>query len=109
LALHRIESARVSTLDFERPRDFDLEAYEREGRFGFGHGQRVRLSFRIDSYYASSILEETPLSEDQVLKPIDDDTVQVTATVVDSAHLDWWLRGFGDAASHIRKRRIKST
>jgi hypothetical protein len=36
-----------------------------------------------------------------------DDAYQITATVVDSEMLDWWLLGFGDAISKIVK--IKST
>ena len=39
VALHRILSAEVSTLSFERPGDFDLKRYDDEGRFGF-----VRIS-----------------------------------------------------------------
>lgn len=106
LAIHRILSARGSTLGFDRPADFDLKQYEEDGHFGFGHGQRVRLSFRIDHDYGA-ILRETPLSLDQKLKTLDDDWLQVSATVVNSGHLDWWLRAFGDKVSHIRKRRIR--
>jgi predicted DNA-binding transcriptional regulator YafY len=39
LALHRIGKAEVSTLAFERPRGFDLQKYDADGRFGFGEGQ----------------------------------------------------------------------
>lgn len=105
LALHRILTAEASTLGFERPADFDLKKHEEEGRFGFGHGQRVRLAFRIHRDYGV-MLRETPLSTDQKLKKIDDDWLQVSATVVNSGHLDWWLRAFGDKVSHISKRRI---
>src|SRR5205823_14864950 len=31
LALHRIESARATTLSFDRPKDFDLEKYDADG------------------------------------------------------------------------------
>ena len=48
LALHRILSARASTLTFERPKDFDLKQYDDNGRFGYGDGKRIRLSFRIE-------------------------------------------------------------
>ena len=107
LAMHRILSARGSTLGFDRPADFDLKQYEEDGHFGFGHGQRVHLSFRIDHDYGA-MLRETPLSLDQKLKMLDDGWLQVSATVVNSGHLDWWLRAFGDKVSHIRKRRIAS-
>lgn len=45
LALHRILSAERSTLTFDRPKDFDLKKYDDDGRFGFGEGERVRLTF----------------------------------------------------------------
>lgn len=32
---------------------------------------------------------------------------EITATVVDSDMLDWWLRGFGDAVTRVAKRKIK--
>jgi len=30
----------------------------------------------------------------------------VTATVVDSEHLTWWLRGFGDNVRTVRRRKL---
>ena len=44
LALHRIRKAQVSTLSFERPKEFDLAQYDGDGRFGFGYGEKVHLS-----------------------------------------------------------------
>ena len=32
--------------------------------------------------------------------------LEITATVVDSAMLDWWLRGFGGAATDIHKQAL---
>ncbi|GMV68849.1 MAG: hypothetical protein AMXMBFR76_12880 [Pseudomonadota bacterium] len=106
LALHRILSAEPSTLSFDRPKDFDLKKYDDDGRFGFGEGERVRLTFRIDRDAGSHLLE-TPLSSDQQVTERDGDTLEITATVVDSAMLEWWLRGFGDSVSAIRKRCVR--
>ena len=100
LALHRIKKAQASTLSFERPASFDLEKYDADGRFGFGEGQRVRLAFQIEKE-AGFHLTETPLSHDQTVLALDDKWLQITATVVDSAMLQWWLRGFGAAVQHI--------
>jgi predicted DNA-binding transcriptional regulator YafY len=101
LALHRMKSAKASTLDFKRPEDFDLEKYDNDGRFGFGEGQRIQLSFKI-SHKAGAHLLETPLSHDQQVKKLEQD-YQITAIVVDTEQLTWWLRGFGDAVSDISK------
>ena len=105
LALHRIRKAQASTHGFERPKDFDLAQYAADGRFGFGQGQQVRLSFQIDAQ-AGFHLRETPLSPDQQVKELKNGWLQVTATVVDSAMLDWWLRGFGEAVQDICKRPL---
>jgi hypothetical protein len=37
-----------------------------------------------------------------------DGTLEITATVVDSAMLEWWLRGFGKAVNSVSKTRPNS-
>lgn len=100
LAIHRILSASVSTLSFNRPKDFDLKRYDDDGRFGFGKGERIHLSFHI-TRSAGLQLQETPLSVDQKIEELDDGWLKVTATVVDSMVLRRWLRGFGDVVTNI--------
>jgi predicted DNA-binding transcriptional regulator YafY len=104
LALHRILSAQASKFTFERPKDFDLEQYDNDGRFGFGEGKRIKLTFRIQKEAGYHLLE-SPLSEDQQVLVLDD-AYEITATVVDSAMLDWWLRGFGDALYSVEKNGL---
>ena len=94
-------------MSFERPKEFDLAQYDADGRFGFGYGEKVRLTFEIETE-AGFHLTETPLSRDQDVLPLEDDWMQITATVVDSAMLQWWLRGFGEAVRNIRKTAVKS-
>lgn len=104
LALHRILTASASTLTFERPKDFDLKQYDDDGRFGYGDGQRVRLSFRIEKEAGMHLLESL-LSADQTVVELEDG-YEITATVVDSAMLEWWLRGFGESVNGIRKNPL---
>ena len=101
LALHRFISAQASTLTFERPKDFDLKQFDDDGRFGYGDGTQIRLSFRIEKGAGLHIVE-CPLSADQQVVELDD-AYEITATVVDSDMLDWWLRGFGAAVSDIAR------
>ena len=101
LALHRILSAETSTITFERPKEFDLQKYDADGNFGFGDGKRIRLSFRIDKSAGYHLLE-SPLSADQTVKELEHQYA-ISATVVDSAQLEWWLNGFGDQVSNIRR------
>jgi predicted DNA-binding transcriptional regulator YafY len=102
LALHRIRAARVSDFTFKHPREFNLRKYDADGKFGFGEGVRIRLTFCIDRHAGAHLLE-TPLSADQTVREADDETLEITATVVDSAMLEWWLRGFGENVWAVRR------
>lgn len=104
LALHRIHSAQASTLTFERPKDSDLEKYDNDGRFGFGEGKRIKLTFRIIKEAGYHVLE-SPLSEDQQVKELED-AYEISATVVDTAQLEWWLRGFGSQVKNLQRQSI---
>lgn len=105
LAIHRIRTAKASTTTFEGPKDFDLEQYDNNGQFGFGNGKKIKLTIKI-SHGAGWHLKETPLSTDQTIEKLDDDWLRITATVVDTAQLDWWLRGFGDGIDGIFKESL---
>ena len=104
LAIHRIQAAEGSTLTFKRPKGFDLKQYEDEGRFGFGEGKKIRLTFRIKKEHGHFLLE-SGLSKDQTVKDVGD-AYEISATVVDSEMLEWWLRGFGDSATNVRRRKL---
>lgn len=100
LALHRFISAQASTLTFERPRDFNLKQFEEDGRFGFGDGTKIRLSFRVTKAAGLHIVE-CPLSLDQQVVELDD-AYEITATVVESDMLDRWFLGFGEDVKDIK-------
>jgi len=102
LALHRITSARVLERTFERPKDFDLRKYDDDGRFSFGEGERIKITFRIDKAAGYHLLE-SPLSADQQVKELDD-AYEITATVVDSEWLWRWVRGFGELVTVIDQK-----
>lgn len=93
LALHRMNAAKDTGLSFERPSDFDLQRYDNDGRFGFGHGKAIELVFRLP-VAAGLHLTESPLSDDQQVRELGDQ-YEFRATVVESEQLRWWLRGFG--------------
>jgi predicted DNA-binding transcriptional regulator YafY len=104
VAIHRVRLAALSTFNFERPKDFDLEQYDADGRFGFGEGKHCWIKFCIkktDGYF----LRETPLSKDQELVEFDD-YFQVFATVIDSLYLQKWLNSFGDDVWSVEKQVV---
>lgn len=102
LALHRILAAQSSTLTFERPSNFDLKKYDEDGRFGFGEGEKIRLTFYIERNVGLHLLE-SPLSKDQQVSEVEGGKLKISATVVDSSMLEWWLRGFGDAVEQVQR------
>lgn len=64
----------------------------------------IRLSFNIEKEAGFHLLE-SPLSEDQQVVELDN-SYQITATVVDSAMLEWWLRGFGEDICSVKRENI---
>lgn len=106
LALHRIQSAEA-THTFTRPKDFDLKKYDDDRRFGYGDGKKIKLSFRIEKEAGLHLLE-SPLSLDQQVRELEAD-YEITATVVESDMLEWWLRGFGDAVQNVSRRPVTET
>lgn len=61
----------------------------------------IRLEARFTKE-AVTHLYETPLSEDQVIKEDGDDHLIVSATVRDTAQLEWWLLGYSERAKTQR-------
>jgi len=93
LALHRILSAENTPHHFERPKDFDLNQYQADGRFAFGNGQTTRLHFKIKKSAGLHLLESR-LSKDQIVIE-HADHYEITATVVNSILLKRWILSFG--------------
>jgi predicted DNA-binding transcriptional regulator YafY len=103
LALHRINTATDCGLSFERP-DFDLAAYDGEGHFAVGNGERIRLQFEIDKAPGKHLLEST-LAEDQFVIE-GPDSYTITATVQQTLLLDRWLNSFGAGIRNISKTPV---
>jgi hypothetical protein len=100
LAQHRILSAEMSTLTFDRLKEFDLKKYDDDGRFGFGNGEKIRLTFRIERA-AGLLLLETPLSSEQSNWMTGGWKSPPRWWI--AAMLEWWLRGFADAVTNMQK------
>lgn len=94
-ALHRFQSAGRTYESAKRPKSFKLAQYVDEGALQFGNGQVLKLAARIDERLAKH-LTETPLSANQKIKPIDGG-FELSASVVDSWQLHWWVLSQGGA------------
>lgn len=106
IALHRIMAATESTLEFQRPRGFDLKHYATSGHFNFGNGKRVRLCFRTNARNAFH-LQEVPLSSDQVLTARKDGDYDVSATVFGGFLLETWLYGASKRIHHVKATPVE--
>jgi len=75
--------------------DFSLERYLEQEPLSYPVNEEpIRLKIRLPEQRGWH-LKETRLSEDQVYVDLGRDMVEVTATVVDSLQLRFWLNGFG--------------
>ena len=82
-----------------------MAQYDDDDRFGFGSGKTIKLIFRIDK--ASGLfLTESRLSEDQGVVDLGEQ-LEFTATVVESARLVWWLRGFGKRMTLMEPKEVR--
>ena len=109
LALHRFDSARILEDGCRHTGNFDLDAYLAKGVLEFpvaDNGRSLSLKFHMDSYVAKH-LEESPLSEGQVITKHDEETVLVEATVQDTQQLRWWLLGFGDKVEVVEPNELR--
>jgi hypothetical protein len=105
LALNRAHKATDTGQPFPPVKDFDLAQYDDDGRFGFGSGKTIQLKFRIDKP-SGLFLTESRLSRDQVVVDLGEQ-LEFTATVVESARLVWWLRGFGKKVTVLEPEGVR--
>ncbi len=87
--------------------DFNLDDYISEGHFEYLESYEEISLHLIISEYSSVAFEETPLSNDQTIKPLDDGHYLVTASVKDTHQLRWWLMGFGDGIVVVKPLSLR--
>ena len=68
LAMHRIEAATVSCVEFERPENFDLEDYTANAPFNYSQGRTVKLELLTDDPTLIKNLSETPFNTRRPLR-----------------------------------------
>lgn len=106
LVLHRMSSARPLEASSNEPPRFSLDDYIQQGRFDYASGQKIKLIARFDAYAGKALLE-TPLSDDQTHKVMDDERIEIRANINDSDQLRWWLMGYGSGVEVIAPRQLR--
>jgi len=92
-AVHRMLAIEILDTPTLEPADFDMDAHTEQGNFTYEASEPITLKARFQRE-AAFHLYETPLNADQRLDE-DGQCVILTATVLDSQPLRWWLRAFG--------------
>lgn len=95
LAAHRIQAAELLDVPVSFSSGFNLDQYVASGAFGWSAANPIQL-VAIFAADAGSHLQETPLSEDQVIEYLPDGRLRITASVQETQQLLWWLLGFGN-------------
>lgn len=107
LALHRIHDAHMLPTKTNKLKDFDLDTYIASGAFGFSSdAPEIEVVLRFNNG-AGFHLTETPLSQDQNVREIDEQTLEVTATVRDNRRFQWWVLGFGADVEILSPKSFK--
>ena len=104
LALNRMHVATDTGFPHPKVKNFELSQYDADGRFGLGDGKRIKLRFRIEKR-SGVFLTESRLSKDQTVVELDGQ-YEITATVVQSPQLLWWLRGFGTRVTVLEPAQL---
>lgn len=93
-ALHRIRAVTATKEPASRPKNFSLDRFLTEGGMQFGEGPQICLNAVVTNSLAC-YLEESPLSPEQKLKPIDKDHYRFEVTIKDSWQLKFWILSQG--------------
>ena len=102
LALHRFSSVTpLDELNIHKPKGFNLDQYIDSGHFDYKAGDDIQIEL-LFTEAAAQHLEETPLSNNQQITNAKDGKVRVTATVLNTDRLRWWIRGFGYSVEVIK-------
>ena len=108
-ALHRIESAQSTTLTSRDLPHFDANDYvNKHLGLQFTSGKRIRLRLRA-RWHFRVILRERPLSDDQRIRPIDDEWSEIIATVTEAEQLQWWLMSWANSCEVLAPKTWRAS
>lgn len=108
-ALHRFTQAEITNKPMNIKANFSLTHYiEEDKQFAYKiEDKPIQLKVLFDAKTAGH-LAETPLAENQVLRPQADGRVLLQADVINTLELRWWLQGFGDNVEVLSPDSIRT-
>jgi len=104
-ALHRFETADLTTHPSKSPENFGIDAYLATGAFHFGSCTPIKLKARLSETLAS-YLSETPISEKQKISYRDDAWI-LEAEVQDTWQLQFWILSKGADLTVLSPKGLK--
>lgn len=109
LVLSRMHSAQLLKTPARGLESFDLDQYIAQGEFDWPleTGRTLKLVADFDRPVATVFIER-PLDANQVIEDIDEKTVRLTATVLDTKEIRRWLLEFGARAEVIAPESLRS-
>jgi predicted DNA-binding transcriptional regulator YafY len=106
-ALHRFQTAKLSKRGGFIPSGFSLDDYISQGGFDYPlDDDEIVLKLKIRSFL-KHILSETPLSPEQSITRLDDETYFFQATVKNTEQLRWWIRSFGSSVEVLEPLELR--
>ncbi len=105
-ALHRMQAAQLLETDCRHKPAFNLTDFaEKKGHFG--SAQAIHFKARICDHLAL-MLEETRLSENQAISPVDDSGFrEITADIPNTWQLRWWILGECDRIEVLEPEALR--
>ncbi|MFZ4534932.1 helix-turn-helix transcriptional regulator [Propionivibrio sp.] len=109
LVLGRMRSAKLLDTQARGLEGFDLDQYIAQGEFGIPleSGRKIKLIANFDRSVATGFIER-PLDINQVVDEINEKTVKLTATVLDTREIRRWLLDFGELAVVIAPQSLRN-
>lgn len=107
LAIHRLSRTTVLATPRKKPAGFEFQKYVAAAS-KFNTQGTIRLVARFDEA-AAEHLKETPVSKDQVLKPLEGTSrIELIANVESDETLRWWLHAFGDQVEVMEPTSLRN-
>lgn len=108
IALHRIQTAKLLDIAASTPDGFDVDREIAKGKLDFGDGEVINLRV-LFSAEVGEHLYESPLNKNQSIELMDDGSMLISAEVIDTPQLRWWLLGFGDSVKVIEPLILRNS
>ena len=107
LPMHRFQKAFQNGKKSIVPKDFNLDEFIKNQNIGYLISEKpISLEVKFQSM-AGFHLTETPISETQELKILNDGRYLLKAKLPNTSQLRWWLLGFGDQVEVIKPKSLR--